>query len=60
METRHLTLVYKNGAFKVAQYGQWDGYPSGQGLTALKFLRSADLSRFAIPAIPGTTRATSA
>jgi len=28
--------------YKVAQYGQWDGYPSGQGSTALKFLHSLD------------------
>lgn len=27
------------GAYKVAQYGQWDGYPDGQGLTVLQFLR---------------------
>jgi hypothetical protein len=40
MGTRHLTAVKINGEYKIAQYGQWDGYPSGQGQTALKFLRS--------------------
>lgn len=40
MGTRGLTQVIdKAGKTKVAQYGQWDHYPSGQGLTALKFLR---------------------
>ena len=39
MGTRNLTAVYIDGEYKVAQYGQWDGYPEGQGLTALHFLR---------------------
>jgi len=38
MGTRHLIAVYKDGAAKVAQYGQWDGYPSGQGTDVLKFV----------------------
>lgn len=32
-------MVVSNGQTKVAQYGQWDHYPSGQGLTVLEFLR---------------------
>ncbi len=39
MGTRGLTVVYKDGTHKIAQYGQWDHYPEGQGLTALQFLR---------------------
>jgi hypothetical protein len=39
MGTRNLTCVILNGQFKVAQYGQWDGYPEGQGITVLQFLR---------------------
>ncbi len=39
MGTRGLTKVIKNDKVVVAQYGQWDHYPSGQGLTALQFLR---------------------
>lgn len=47
MGTRHLTAVYFEGEYKVAQYGQWDGYPDGQGITVLKFLRERmDLERF--------------
>lgn len=39
MGTRNLTIVYMNGEYRLAQYGQWDGYPDGQGMTCLKFLR---------------------
>ena len=36
MGTRNLTKVIdREGFIRVAQYGQWDGYPSGQGATAL-------------------------
>lgn len=38
MGTRNLTAVFFNGEYRVAQYGQWDGYPSGQGLTILNLL----------------------
>ncbi len=40
MGTRNLTVV-KNaaGTIKIAQYGQWDGYPSYSGIKALEFLR---------------------
>lgn len=47
MGTRHLTLVHLDGTYPIAQYGQWDGYPGGQGLEALKFARDKlDRARF--------------
>jgi hypothetical protein len=46
MGTRNLTIVISEGKTKVAQYGQWDGYPEGQGKTVLKFLRKCDLNVF--------------
>lgn len=39
MGTRNLTMVIQEHQTKVAQYGQWDGYPEGQGLTILSFLQ---------------------
>lgn len=39
MGTRGLTKVIdRNGVTRVAQYGQWDFYPAGQGMTVLNFL----------------------
>lgn len=46
MGTRNLTAVYLDGEYRIAQYGQWDGYPEGQGMTALNFLRSMDEEKF--------------
>lgn len=47
MGTRNLTMVIANGKTKVAQYGQWDGYPSGQGTTILAFLHTlANMDEF--------------
>lgn len=47
MGTRNLTMVInKEGITKIGQYGQWDGYPGGQGRTALEFLRNTDLNEF--------------
>lgn len=39
MGTRHLTIVRKNNELKVCQYGQWDGYLSGQGKTVYEFCK---------------------
>jgi hypothetical protein len=40
MGTRHLIAVIKDGQHKIAQYGQWDGYPDGQGVDVLAFTES--------------------
>lgn len=42
MGTRGLTKVIYQDEVRVAQYGQWDHYPSGQGVTVFEFLRGAD------------------
>lgn len=39
MGTRNLIAVQIDGKYKVAQYSQFDGYPEGQGLNCLRFLR---------------------
>lgn len=46
MGTRNLTCVYMDGEYKVAQYGQWDGYPEGLGVTILTFLKSVNMESF--------------
>lgn len=46
MGTRHLICVVKDKDYKVAQYGQWDGYPGGQGLTVLNFLKKINRELF--------------
>jgi hypothetical protein len=46
MGTRNLTMVIHQGKPVIAQYGQWDGYPSGQGSTVLEFLKKRNLDKF--------------
>lgn len=47
MGTRNLTIVKLGGKVKVAQYCQWDGYPTGQGETISEFIREKlDLRKF--------------
>jgi hypothetical protein len=41
MGTRGITKVIYEGNVAVAQYGQWDHYPSGQGLVVFEFLRGS-------------------
>ncbi len=42
MGTRGITEVIFENDLKVAQYGQWDHYPSGQGLDIFNFLKDQD------------------
>ena len=42
MGTRHLICIFLKGEYKVTQYGQWDGYPDGQGKEVLEFLKNQD------------------
>lgn len=47
MGTRHRQIVInKEGKVKVDQYGQWDGYPEGQGIEILKFLKNSNLEQY--------------
>lgn len=46
MGTRNLTIVKSKKQTKVAQYGQWDGYPTGQGQNIADFLKKVDLVKF--------------
>lgn len=40
MGTRNLTCAIVDHEYKIAQYGQWDGRPDGQGATALAFVQN--------------------
>lgn len=42
MGTRSLTAVYADGKYRVAQYTQLDGYPSGRGVELLAILKDLD------------------
>lgn len=47
MGTRHRQVVINSiGETKIDQYGQWDGYPSGQGIEILEFLRTCDFEKY--------------
>ncbi|QOD60636.1 hypothetical protein H9I45_15050 [Polaribacter haliotis] len=47
MGTRHRqAVITKEGDLKIQQYGQWDGYPDGQGKDILNYLRNGDLDRY--------------
>lgn len=40
MGTRNVTIVRMKGEVKVAQYCQWDGYPTGQGIWLADFIQN--------------------
>lgn len=44
MGTRSLTIVCSKGKYKVAQYGQWDGYPEGLGVKLLRYLKNININ----------------
>lgn len=46
MWTRHIIAVKQAWVFKVANYGQWDGYPTGQGEAIRAFLSEVDMDIF--------------
>lgn len=47
MGTRHRqAVITKEGEMKIQQYGQWDGYPEGQGKDILNYLRSGNLKKY--------------
>lgn len=46
MGTRHLTCVFSNDKMRVAQYGQFDGYPDGAGRNICDFIQSNDMNAF--------------
>ena len=47
MGTRSLVIAIKNKEVKLAQYGQFDGYPEGQGVGLLEALQSK-LNEFSV------------
>ena len=47
MGTRHRqAVITKEGKMKIQQYGQWDGYPDGQGRDILNYLRNGNLEKY--------------
>lgn len=59
MGTRNLTAVYVDGEYKIAQYGQWDGYPGGQGKTCLNFAKKVLTNKIGREAFAERVRACS-
>jgi hypothetical protein len=45
MGARHLTIIRDNGKM-LHHYGQWDGYPSGQGVIVLETLKTFNERKF--------------
>ena len=39
MGTRHITRVIYKEEVIIDQYGQWDGYPTGQGMNVMQFVK---------------------
>lgn len=47
MGTRHLVAAVVDGEPRIAQYGQWDGYPAGAGLDVIRFIAEHNMFEFA-------------
>lgn len=58
MGTRHITQVRSGDEIRVSQYGQWDGYPEGQGIVVFNFIKSAERVQALIDNLPNTYVAT--
>lgn len=58
MGTRNLTCVVHDKKIKVAKYCQWDGYPEGQGIIILDFLREKFNKELFIQELGKTKKAT--
>lgn len=55
MGTRNLTVVKdSDGEVAIAQYGQWDGYPSYTGFKILEFLSDSDNVKYLKAGIAST------
>jgi hypothetical protein len=55
MGTRNLTMVIDTeGKTRVAQYGQWDGYPSGNGVRILGTLTNTNSQKRLLSAVGGS------
>ena len=46
MGTRHLLVVQLDDEYRLAQYGQFDGYPSGRGVELLNILKTTPRKKF--------------
>lgn len=47
MGTRHRQAVINSvGELKIQQYGQWDGYPEGQGVDILNYLNNSNINKY--------------
>lgn len=58
MGTRNLTIIRKDGENKVAQYGQWDGYPSYSGKVIIDALNRKDALALLNKSVDNTSWAT--
>lgn len=47
MGTRHYQrVIAADGKTYIKQYGQWDGYPEGQGVEILRYLKKGNLKKY--------------